>query len=586
MTRDRTNEPHRHRPAPVGDDQQDLLEAFQEVGALEWPDVHTARRLGALAGETRPEAQLALALTVWAARAGSVCVDLSTIASETFIRDEQRVDTAALAWPDPTGWLATLSESPLVGVEPDGPRRPLRLQETRLYLDRYWRDEELVRTALRRRADQVAPIVDEATLDAASLRLFPDRTPSGQYAACRTAATSWTTVIAGGPGTGKTTTIGRLLLALQGLGPQRIALAAPTGKAAVRLSEAVRAEFMAHGAEALTDGIHARTVHKLLGLRPGGGPRRSADPLPYDVIVVDEMSMVSLPLMAQLLAATPPTTRLVLVGDPDQLASVEAGAVLADLTEAGTTARLDIVRLTENFRFGTRIGAVAEAIRMGDPEATLAALRAGDDTVRLLETDLHEPPSRLQTISVDTSVRMREAAARGDIPSALAALSDHRILCGHRVGRHGVAVWNRLAQQWSAEASPLASGDGEWYPGRPILITENAPELGLFNGDTGVVVASGSGLRVAFSDDRVVPTHVVDAAVTAHAMTIHKAQGSQFGEVSLIVPPPGSPLLTRQLLYTAVTRARSRLTVYGEPQAIADAVAHPALRASGLRSGL
>ena len=147
-------------------------------------------------------------------------------------------------------------------------------------------------------------------------------------------------------------------------------------------------------------------------------------------------------------------------------------------------------------------------------------------------------------------------------------------------------MWNRLAQQWSAEASPLASGDGEWYPGRPILITENAPELGLFNGDTGVVVASGSGLRVAFSDDRVVPTHVVDAAVTAHAMTIHKAQGSQFGEVSLIVPPPGSPLLTRQLLYTAVTRARSRLTVYGEPQAIADAVAHPALRASGLRSGL
>ncbi|WP_028708654.1 exodeoxyribonuclease V subunit alpha [Propionicicella superfundia] len=564
-----------------------LIAEFEAAGVLQWADVHVAHRLAQLAGEGRPDVVLAAALAVWAARAGSVCVEIDAVAGELFETGEERIDTTSLPWPAVDPWLAALTESPLVGCEPDGPRRPLRLAGTRLYLDRYWREEELVREALQRRIARPAPMVDAAILDRSLAALFSGDTASGQRDACRTAAGSWVSVIAGGPGTGKTTTIGRLLLTFHELGLRRIALAAPTGKAAVRLGEAVRAQFVLHGAGELADRVEAVTLHRLLGLRPGGAPSSgSADVLPHDVIVVDEMSMVSLPLMARLLAAVRPDTRLVLVGDPDQLASVEAGAVLADLTESPSASRLGVVRLTQNFRFGSDIARVADAIRSGEADAVVAALRAGSAATVLVETGFQTVPEDLRERVVEVGALIHESALAGDVSGALAALEGHRVLCGHRTGPYGVAAWNRHVHQWLSDAAPGYAAEGEWYPGRPVLVTENSAELGLFNGDSGVVVATSGGPRVAFPGGRIVPVHLLDAVATAHAMTVHKAQGSQFAAVSLILPPPGSPLLTRQLLYTAVTRAKTRITLYGQAEAVVDAVQRPARRASGLRTRL
>lgn len=560
------------------------LAAFEQARVLTWADVHVARRLARLASTTDPSAVLAAALTVRAARTGSACIDLTTQEAQTFVSGEERVDTADLEWPTPERWLDSVRASPLVGVEPDGPRRPLRLNGSVLYLDRYWRDEELVRTMLQRRATHDSPVLARAALNEAVQRLSPEAMSTGQREACIAVATSWTTVIAGGPGTGKTTTIGRLLLVLRELGMTTIALAAPTGKAAVRLSEAVQTEFARYGHEDDVR-LEAHTLHKLLGLRPGPGPQRAPEPLPHEVIVVDEMSMVSLPLMARLMASLRPDTRLVLVGDPEQLASVETGAVLADLTEASGADSPRIVRLSENFRYGSGIASVAEAISSGNPSETMAALHAPDPGVNFVETDLATPPDRLRDVVTTQAEQMSQAAIRGDGDAALAALAMHRLLCGHRGGPYGVAVWNGLAHQWTTTAS-LGHSAGEWYPGRPVLITENAPDLGLYNGDTGVVIATATGPRAAFAGGRLIPVHLIDAVVTAHAMTVHKAQGSQFDDVSLILPPPGSPLLTRQLLYTAVTRAQSGITIYGHQQAIVEAVTHPAVRASGLRSRL
>ena len=322
------------------------------VDSLTAADVHVARRLGAIGGEDDERVLLAAALAVQALRSGSVCVV---------------VDDALGG-----GTEEAVRRSPLVADGPDGPAdRPLRWVDGRVYLDRYWRDEQTIRQAMQDRLAQPAPH-DPVALSAAIDRLYPSPTDGAQRDALRTAATSYLTVLTGGPGTGKTTTVARLVAALQAAaGPGlRVALAAPTGKAAARLQEAVNAEVAA------LDGVgplQATTVHRLLGWRPGTTTRFRHDRLrrlPHDVVIVDESSMVSLSLMARLVDALRPTARLVLVGDPDQLASVEAGAVLGDLVAALPGG---VVRLTHAHRYGPSLAVLAEAIRQGDADTTLAS---------------------------------------------------------------------------------------------------------------------------------------------------------------------------------------------------------------------
>ena len=333
--------------------------------------------------------------------------------------------------------------------------------------------------------------------------------------------------------------------------------------------------------------MRATTLHRLLGSRPDTSVRfkhNRGNRLPHDVIVVDETSMVSLTMMSRLLEAVRPDTRLILVGDPDQLASVEAGAVLADLVE-GLNARDDVrvAALRTSHRFGESIGALAKAIRIGDAEGALDVLRAGGEHVEWIDTD--SPAEPLRQVLVPQALRVREAAVLGDAARALAILDEHRLLCAHRQGPYGASHWNRQVQRWLSDETGQPPSL-EWYAGRPLLVTANDYGLRIYNGDTGVVVAGPDGLRAVIA----AAGGLLDFATsrlaeieTMHAMTIHKSQGSQAGEVTVLMPPQDSRLLTRELFYTAVTRAKVKVRVVGSEDEVRAALERRAIRASGLR---
>jgi exodeoxyribonuclease V alpha subunit len=556
-----------------------LLRVFNDAGVLDSADVHVAERITALGDEPDETVALAVAVLARALRGGSVCVALDTVADD--------VGASGLPWPDPATWLAAVRAS---GLTSQG---VLRFYDGRLvYFARYWREEEQVCT------DLLALSVAGAPHDLAALeRLFPAGFDE-QRTAAEIALSQAVTVLTGGPGTGKTTTIARLLALLAeqarafGRAVPRIALAAPTGKAAARLTEAVGGELAgltAPDRDRLA-GLQATTLHTLLGWRPGSSARfrhDRANRLPHDVIVVDETSMVSLTLMSRLLEAVRPDVRLILVGDPDQLASVEAGAVLADVVE-GMTARAQtrVARLATPHRYTESIGALAGAIRDGDGDRVIAVLDAGGEHLEWIADG--DPAERLRDIVAAHALKVREAAVRGDADEALQELNKHRLLCAHRTGPHGTLHWNRQAQHWISRRT----GDPawvRWYAGRPLLVTANDYGLGVRNGDVGVTVARGDGLRAAIAT----ASGVVDLATgrlvdveSMYAMTIHKSQGSEAGEITVLMPSVESRLLSRELFYTAVTRARHKVRVVGSESEIRAALGRRALRASGMAQRL
>ena len=388
----------------------------------------------------------------------------------------------------------------------------------------------------------LAPVVSTPTVEVPAFeRLFPSGFEE-QREAAEIALSQGVTVLTGGPGTGKTTTVARLLALiaeqaeLAGRSRPRIALAAPTGKAAARLQEAVADEVatLDAGDRSRLGELHAVTLHRLLGSKPGTSTRfrhDRANRLPHDVIVVDETSMVSLTLMARLLEAVRPDARLMLVGDAEQLASVEAGAVLADLVD-GLSVRNDVrvAALRTSHRFGESIGTLADAIRVGDADQVLALLRSGDAHIEFFEFGEDGDPSRrLRSVLVPHALRLREAAVLGAAEVALSALDEHRLLCAHRRGPFGVAHWNTQVQKWIAEETGQPAWS-EWYAGRPLLVTANDYGLRVYNGDTGVTVAGPDGLRAVIAS-AIGPLNFATSRLgdveTMHAMTIHKSQGSQ-----------------------------------------------------------
>ncbi|KGI66926.1 exodeoxyribonuclease V subunit alpha [Mycolicibacterium rufum] len=548
------------------------LDAFDEL--LEPADVHVAQRLSELTGESDPAVALAVAFAVRAVRAGSVCVDLRSVADQ--------VGRPELPWPAPQSWLRAVQASPLVD------KQVLHVLSDRtadlLYLDRYWREEQQVRD------DVLALLASPLPATVPGLeRLFPAGFEE-QRRAAEVALAQSLTVLTGGPGTGKTTTVARLLAllaeqaALEGRPPLRIALAAPTGKAAARLLEAVRAELDgldAQDRDRLPE-LTASTLHRLLRPRPDNATRfrhHRENRLPHDVIVVDETSMVSLTLMARLLEAVRADSRLILVGDPDQLASVEAGAVLADLVDGlGARAEVRIAALQTSHRFGASIGALASAIRDGDADRAVEVLRDGDEHIEWLALD--EPGERLRPVLLPHALRLREAAILGGARAAADTLDEHRLLCAHRRGPSGVAHWNRQVERWLTDATgePIWT---DWYAGRPVLVTANDYGRRLYNGDTGVAVVRGESLTVAIGEQEFAAGRLSDVD-TMHAMTIHKSQGSQADEVTVLLPAEESRLLTRELFYTAVTRAKKRVRVVGTEASVRAAVGRRAVRASGL----
>jgi exodeoxyribonuclease V alpha subunit len=617
-----------------------LLREFNDAGVLGVADVHVALRLAELGGESDEEVVLAAALAARAPRLGHVCVDLATIRETATVDSELSQDLSALAWPQPAAWVARVAASGLAGAGGDDASvRPLRLAGGLAYLDRYWREEQAVAADVRGLASGQTAGVDETVLAEGLARLFAGQTDSRQCLAAAAAVLRRFCVVAGGPGTGKTTTVARIVALLceqasaAGRPEPLVALAAPTGKAAARLEEAVHHEAASLPVDAALRarlaGLSASTLHRLLGWRPDSHSRfrhHRANRLPHDVVIVDETSMVSLSLMGRLLEAVRPGARLILIGDPGQLTSIEAGAVLGDVVgpaadglvmSAGIRSRLGratghviaadappsgsagigdgIVVLDRVHRYGGAIARVAEGIRAGDADGVVAALEAGGDGVTWIAADIAEAgveaalaPVREEAVR---SARAVIAAARGGrAREALGALAGFRVLCAHRRGDYGVATWMDRIERWLAEEIDAFAAEGEWYAGRPLLVTENDYGLRLYNGDTGVVIAGADGRPIAAFERRgeiveIRPSRL-SAVVTVYAMTVHKSQGSQFDTAAVLLPAPDSRILTRELLYTAVTRARERLVLVGTEEAVRAAVARPIARASGLRGRL
>jgi exodeoxyribonuclease V alpha subunit len=612
-----------------------VLAAFNQHGILTPADVHVASRLATLLHESDESVMLALALAVRAARQGSVVIDLSSIAQTTSASEDAEIsDSPGVPWPEPGAWAAACRASALTS----GTKAPLRQRGTLLWLAKHDAQEQRVADQLLARTRTLPDDLDLARLRTGLDRLFPDPADADQRLAAATCALPRVSVLAGGPGTGKTTTVSRLLALLREQRPQwRIALAAPTGKAAARLGEAV-----ARSLEALPDadrarlsGLESTTVHRLLGWRPGphsGFRRDHTNRLPFDIVVIDEASMVSLTMMDRLLDALRPAARLILVGDPDQLASVEAGAVLADIV-GGTApgqrtapflAALDainpshgstpaestpahrlrdgIAQLTTNHRFlaSSAISALASAIRAGHVDDTLNVLRAGDIGVEFVELDDTAPLSGEVLGIVQAEIEawaaaLRAETMRGDHHAALQALESYRLLCAHRRGPRGVQHWGALAKRWAASASsgPSPASLDAYHVGEPLLVSANDYEIGLFNGDTGFVAAPPdprSAATEAWFDHGGQPVAVpivrLGAVQPAYAMTVHRTQGSQFGRVTVILPTATSNLATRETLYTAVTRAIGHVRVIGSIAAITAAVTTPIWRATGLQGRL
>jgi exodeoxyribonuclease V alpha subunit len=615
-----------------------LLQPFNEVGLLAAADVHVAQRLAGLAGDREPAAVLAAALAVRAPRLGHVYVDLATVRETATVESDEAVDVSELPWPAVEAWIDDVRASPLVAVGEDGEdgaARPLRLVGTALYLDRYWREERQVAVDLEAiGAGGVDAGVSTAVLASGIGRLFsrPGGGDERQRLAAASAVLRRLAVVAGGPGTGKTTTVARIVALLceqsaaRGGVPPLIALAAPTGKAAARLEESVHEEAAKLDVEPAVReqllGLSASTLHRLLGWRPDSHSRfrhHRGNRLPHDVVIVDETSMVSLSMMARLVEAVRPDARLVLVGDPGQLTSIEAGAVLGDIVGpaaqglvmgadarsvlAEVTGRLvvaadppaggavgdGIVVLDQVHRFGRGIASLAEAVRAGDGDRVMDVLAdepAGVTWIGVDAAEAEDGLAQVRTGAVETARTVIDAARAGDAARAIAALGAFRVLCAHRRGPHGVATWMGRIESWLAEEIDGFAAQSDWYVGRPLLVTENDYGLGLYNGDTGVVVATEPG-RVSAAFERrgqIVtfrPTRLA-AVETVYAMTVHKSQGSQFDTAAVLLPPPESRILTRELLYTAVTRAKDRLVLVGTEETIRAAVARPAARASGL----
>ena len=526
---------------------------------------------------------------------GHVCLDLEEIAGQ-LVRIPGSDEPLRL--PDAARLVALLRSLPTLGRP--GEHRPLVLDDAgRLYLYRYFRYEALLADAIRARATSESSGIDEAALAPPS-----ENAEDRQRQAALTALRRRFSVISGGPGTGKTTTVVRilgLLLEQPGGERMRIALAAPTGKAAARLAASI-----ASLREALPcpDEVkravpgQVTTIHRLLGTLPGSTSFRhnERNPLPCDAVIVDEASMVDLPLMTALVAALPPQARLILIGDRDQLASVEAGAVLGDICRAaessGSLVTGCVTVLDRNYRFGdgSGIAALSRAINSGDAGEALRLLGdPTDGTIALEATPTRETVRKRLASPVLEGFRPYLEAETPE--EALRLFERFRILTALREGPWGAAGMNHAVETLLHEAG-LLKADTPFYRGRPVLVTENDYIHKLFNGDTGIILPDpeSGNLRAFFAAPdgtvRAIPPEFLPKHETAFAMTVHKSQGSEFERVLMVLPPEDTILLTRELIYTGITRARQSVMVWSDEAVFSAAVKRRTERRSGLRERL
>jgi len=637
------------------------LRSLQAAAWISPLDRHFAEGMGRIGGDARPEVLLAAALASRHVGAGHVCLDLAGVA-EDLESAGVRID---LVLPPHEEWLELLRHSPLVCViadETSASRQPAPLvldSAGRLYLHRYWRLQENVANDLRSRAADRINSVDIPLLQAGLDRYFKTldpaqhreegggegadrgnstlaaREPDRQRIAAALSVMQRLSVISGGPGTGKTSTVARILALIveqalkAGEGAPTLTLVAPTGKAAATLADSIRRVALELDCDArIKDAIpaEAATIHRCLGLGAyrSRTPRHHADnPLATDLVLVDEASMVDLVLMHRLLAAVPAHARLILLGDEHQLASVEAGAILGDICSSeassgystGFAARLAeatgeaieageeraglqngqdgpalrdcITRLTRSHRYaeGSGIAALSEAIREGNAEAALEVLDDADfpDVSRM---DPGRAGSLSRELRQDIVAGYSEFLRESEPDGQLKALSAFRILTPHRRGPFGVEAMNRLVEAL-LQGEGLDSAETTDHARRPIMVTRNDYELGLFNGDIGVLTSSSEGRPQAYfaaveGDLRSVSPSRLPQHEPVYAMTIYKSQGSEFDRVAVVLPEHASDTLSRELLYTAITRARTAVRIHATHDSVLNAIQHRIDRSSGL----
>lgn len=594
-------------------------------------DVEFARML---ADEQSPELLLAAAALSAAAGAGHVCLPLAALQPDALF-DGRDPALAQDAWAlagqlDTAAWQQRLLDASAVS---DGSAAtPLVLQHQRLYLQRNWLSEVHVAAFFAR--EDASVDVDAQAARGILDRLFPqqEQDVDWQKVAAAVALTRRVSVISGGPGTGKTTTVAKLLAALvmlhQGDKPLRIQLAAPTGKAAARLTESLGSAL---SKLPLDDAQHghlpreATTLHRLLGAMPDSLRLRhhQGNPLHLDVLVVDEASMVDLPMMANLILALPATARVIFLGDRDQLASVEAGAVLGDICrfaalgysaqrleelarltgyrlpalspDANSAVADSLCLLQKSYRFDRHsgIGVLARAVNDGNERQVRQALQQGYEDISCQPLEQDDDYQHMLAQCVAGYRDYLDGVARAQPPqTVLAAFQRFRQLCALREGPFGVTGLNPRIEQALQQAGLIRRNRNPlnpWYQGRPVMIARNDALLGVFNGDIGIAMLNTQGeLRVYFQlpDGQVksVSPSRLPPHETAYAMTVHKSQGSEFEHTSLVLPTGYLPVLTRELVYTAVTRAKSRLSLYVDMNVLCRAVKTPTLRYSGLET--
>jgi len=604
-------------------------------------DRHFGLFIARLAKNHSPAAALAGALASRSTGEGNTCLDLAEYAGKPLLLAPQKEGERTFVCPALFDWTEQLIESG-VAVQA-GESTPLVLVDHRLYLRRYWEYENSIAEFIRQRAGTLLQILDYKRLRRDLQKLFkpiPAQETDWQQIAAIAAANSSFCVISGGPGTGKTSTAARILALLvsqhKNGTPLRIILAAPTGKAALRLQQAIiETGLVQKGAEP----FQAATLHRLLGHIPNSPYFRhhAENPLAADIIVIDEASMVDLPLMAKLMQAVPDTARLILLGDRNQLASVQPGSVLGDIcntemitgfstafkrviaditgsaampsssigkNEKASRLQDSFVELVHSYRFEpeSSIARLGRAVKDGDSEGALNILStSADESISWLEiTAPAELEKTLQESQVVKNfVTMEQAVKPGP---CFSLLENYRLLCGLRRGPFGTGRLNQILEELLARQTrngfanqfPGLGGDGKSsLPVRPIMVTRNDYNLGLFNGDIGIIMpdpVNKKSVQAFFRDDsgmvRTIAPPLLPGHETAFAMTVHKSQGSEFNRLVLVLPDRDSPVLTRELLYTAITRAREKVEIWGRKEVFTAAVKRKIRRTSGLAEKL
>jgi len=621
-----------------------------ETGMISKADTHFANFIADLSKDNDPEIFLGAALVSSATGNGDICLDIQTISEKQVIKEKN--GEMPVIFPKLDVWLEKLRKSPVVGKP--GEFSPLILDENnRLYLYRYWEYEKILSESIKRRVKEDVKDIDASLLKESLKRLFPENSGPGksendinwQKIASLTAAIKRFCVISGGPGTGKTYTVAKILAILleQAKGDKlRIFLCAPTGKAAAKLGESIKKakeELNCSATIKQAIPVETYTIHRILKTIPGS-PYFRYNPenlLPADVVIVDEASMVDLALMSKLVSSIPMTARLILMGDRDQLASVEAGSVLGDICDtscmqmfsreyaktieeiAGEKVgekpgeKIDtsikacekgqglydcIVVLKKSLRFTgkSKIWKLSQAVNKGEWKLTSAILK--NNKGRGIKWEEFKASKDSYSIIAKKIIDgYSDYLIAQDPYTALERFNRFKLLCALKVGPYGAYSLNRLAEEVLKKEKLIKTempNEYPWYRGRPVLITKNDYSLGLFNGDMGITMPDpkegGRNLYVFFPEAsgglRRYSPYRIKEHETAYAMTVHKSQGSEFDHVCLVFPDKDYPVLTRELVYTGITRARKSVLIWGSEHVLKAAVSRRIKRASGLRDAL